>query len=407
MAISISCTICDSRDAEVFREMQNWDPYTASALPLKTVSVCRSCGNIFQSPCLPNEEMMKVYCEHEDKVHGDYELDGVTRWENLTRVEVLRDIARIMGRKGRLLEIGCSEGSFLFGALEEGFECHAVEPSRSNIARLMTHQRANRVSLWQSFFESCSIIEPFDVITHYYVLEHSYSPKGFLEKARSLIHPSGVMFFEVPDLSRFHELPFAIDLFPSQHISHFYHDTIQALLRQTGWELVDASSRAMKPTKSYGMSLLVKPVCPISAPVSHYARSIAFLTEYFSVLGENIETIRGRLEPTLARWIASGKDVVIFGAGENGRFLLEYTTVRNARKLLFCDSDKAMQGRTVLGIHVISPQELAKLDVAGVVIASLDYQEDMIRVVASMGIPHQSILSLYEYSYRHTSSPSC
>ena len=155
------------------------------------------------------------------------------------------------------------------------------------------------------------------------------------------------------------------------------------------------------------MSVLARPSSATIRHLNHHAQSRVLLTEYFSVLDGNRQAIRQRLEPTLKRWIASGKIIVIFGAGENGRFVLEHTAVRSAKKVLFCDSDEAMQGCTVLGVPVISPRALSQLDLAGVVIAKLDYQEDMARTVMSMGTPGQSILSLYEYSYRHTSSPSC
>lgn len=195
-----------------------------------TTVVCSKCGLIFTNPRPTDEWFNEFYRLHYRKY---YESITVPDEEYLNRdwikgrhsrnVELLTPLLEI---KGRVLDIGCAEGSFL-NLFRRQFPCwdfHGVEPSEDFAAFAM--DRYKLLSVVPGKFEELENLygaESFDLITASHVLEHLLSPNRFFEVVHRLLKPRGLLFIDVPDAEgQSHGIG-------NIHIGHVYHYSARSL----------------------------------------------------------------------------------------------------------------------------------------------------------------------------------
>lgn len=98
----------------------------------------------------------------------------------------------------RVLEIGCSSGFMLLPLKEKGLEVVGIEPSMGFTGFL----RKQGVLVYDSLEAMSSGYEKkFDLVLHFFVLEHLRDPVEFLRNALDFVAPGGTMVFEVPSRS--------------------------------------------------------------------------------------------------------------------------------------------------------------------------------------------------------------
>lgn len=383
------CFACGGAKTTLHTDIPNLDTLTASLLPRVAVSICDECGLVQQNPCIPQEKMSGIYERIEDKITLENLAHSVCEEEGRARLAALK---ALLAPPARLLEVGCSDGTFLALAQEAGYDVRGVDPSEANIAKAKELHPGLDVSV--GFAEGLSAAREFDAACHFYVLEHSFAPVAFLKTLRNLLKDGGLMFFEVPDISRFASLPFANFLFPYQHTLHLSPETATDLLAQAGFAPVRLDDH--RGLKSYGMRFVARTSAPLTSRTNWAAQSRRHLDAYFG----RRRAILADMNASVRRWAqeAAGRrgPCVIFGAGENGRVLLSETPIRKLfPDLAFSDNNTSLHGRTVDGLRVLKPQELPALDPALVITASIDYQEDMARQLESLGISCERIVKLY------------
>jgi SAM-dependent methyltransferase len=95
----------------------------------------------------------------------------------------------------RILEVGCASGFMLLPLRDQGHDCIAVEPSGLfrddlNSLGLVTYESVDELARTTNL--------QFDVIFHYFVLEHVGDPLGFVKQQLDLLAPGGILEFEIP-----------------------------------------------------------------------------------------------------------------------------------------------------------------------------------------------------------------
>ncbi len=95
-----------------------------------------------------------------------------------------------------VLEIGCSSGFMLLPLKENGLKVAGVEPSGGFTSFLIS----NNIPVYSNLdeLEASSQIKQFDLVMHFFVLEHTRDPVGFLKRDFEFVKPGGCMIFEVP-----------------------------------------------------------------------------------------------------------------------------------------------------------------------------------------------------------------
>jgi len=136
----------------------------------------------------------------------------------------------------RVLEIGSSSGFTLAALQGLGCECAGVELSHEYA------EYARRIGITTySNLQDLSISggTQYDLVLHYYVLEHVNDPKEFLDVCLRYLAPGGSMIFEVPcakdPLTALYKVP-AFDEFYWWRAHHWYFmpDSLSYLLTQLG-----------------------------------------------------------------------------------------------------------------------------------------------------------------------------
>jgi len=90
----------------------------------------------------------------------------------------------------RLLDVGCSNGAFIFTAARQGLLCEGVEPAKE---AALAAQRAG-LKVHHGFLEQCRLPdESYDVITLFEVIEHLKNPVELLQECNRLLKKNGIM----------------------------------------------------------------------------------------------------------------------------------------------------------------------------------------------------------------------
>lgn len=160
--------------------------------------------------------------------------------------QLARRATELVGRPGRMLELGCGRGALLRGAAEEGWKVRGVEMTPAFAAE------GSGVDIEVATVQDArSLNEKYDAIVLAAVLEHLYEPTECLRRARDALMPGGVVFIDVPNecslwsraanlYMRARGRPWAVNLSPTFspfHVVGFCPRSLRTLLQRTGFDI--------------------------------------------------------------------------------------------------------------------------------------------------------------------------
>lgn len=108
---------------------------------------------------------------------------------------------------GRLLDLGCGNGSFLFKVKNKVTEMHGVDISPSRISeaeelRDKDHKGSNISFKAIDIDEVLSYNDNyFDIITCIATFEHIYDPYSVIKEIRRILNREGILIIEVPNIT--------------------------------------------------------------------------------------------------------------------------------------------------------------------------------------------------------------
>jgi 2-polyprenyl-3-methyl-5-hydroxy-6-metoxy-1,4-benzoquinol methylase len=174
--------------------------------------------------------------------------ENTTDFSQKTR-ESLKQVERFC-RRGRLLDVGCSSGKFLWLAKRNGWSVCGVELN-NDTARI-----ANDNGLGVSVGELASADFPlasFDAIHLGDVIEHVQDPAGFLSQVSAFLKPDGVIVLVTPNhdaifplltlwLHRLFNMPWSHPT-PPYHLNQFSEKSLGKLLQNLNLKAIDKQYR--------------------------------------------------------------------------------------------------------------------------------------------------------------------
>lgn len=154
-------------------------------------------------------------------------------WRNKLR---LAHVPRFVPN-GRLLDIGCAWGGYLWRMQELGWEVYGSELNAT--AARYAREELGLVNVRSGSFADLDFPdESFDVVHMSMVLEHLYDPAEALRRINKLLRRDGQFILSVPDITGFEARLFkdkCYTLQVPQHLSHFSPETVTRFLRQAGF----------------------------------------------------------------------------------------------------------------------------------------------------------------------------
>lgn len=150
----------------------------------------------------------------------------------------LRLIERRLGRRGRLLDVGCALGDFMVEAERAGWLAEGVELSEFAGAR--ARARGLRVHVGE-LERSGLAAGSYDVITLYDTIEHLEDPVGTLREIRRLLVPGGLLHLVTPNVGCLQARLLGRRWYhykPGEHLYYFSPPTLRQAIEASGlrWE---------------------------------------------------------------------------------------------------------------------------------------------------------------------------
>jgi SAM-dependent methyltransferase len=206
---------------------------------------CSSCDVRYMHPSLTSEEEARFYAaEFEGFMAGRAgaaggwnKVDDHIRANEPTRLRRMAFLQPYLERRSIVLEVGCSSGFMLFPLIEAGHACVGVEPSGVFSDFLRTRGLSVYASLGQ--LPRCGRQDLFDIVIHFFVLEHIAQARAFLEQQLALLKPGGKIIFEIPNaadpLFSVYDIPaFERFYWSIAHPWYFSEASLRYLLDQVG-----------------------------------------------------------------------------------------------------------------------------------------------------------------------------
>ncbi|HWR03259.1 MAG TPA: class I SAM-dependent methyltransferase [Humidesulfovibrio sp.] len=258
------------------------------------IAVCAACGFAFQAGAdTPEygEFIRHAYEAWDDKPLFDFPRRSQ---DNVAAAEI---IARHSGRQARVLEIGSNRGDILALVKERMPEASilGVDPA--------THKNLPVPTL-RAFFDPALFSSRFDTVILKQVLEHFADPAPMLAGARAVLEDGGLLYLEVPNLTRI--LEGRTDAFILEHTAYYTLSTLRAAL--SGFEIIEAQeagSLRVAARKLPGKTAPARFVPPADGP-----RQAKEALEGLARLGRG----RERGKELLVAHAAAGGRVLFFGA---------------------------------------------------------------------------------------------
>jgi SAM-dependent methyltransferase len=208
---------------------------------------CDFCDIRYQYPSLTSEQEAHFYASefegfmasragHEG---GWHKAEEHIQTSEMTRQRRMKYLTSHLQDSVEILEVGCSSGFMLLPLVLSGHVCTGIEPS----GIFSEFVRSRGLPVYDSL-DDLQKNQPeasFDVVLHFFVLEHIADPLAFLQKQLTLLKPGGKIIFEIPNaadpLYSVYDIPeFERFYWSIAHHWYFSEKSIQFLLRQLGAE---------------------------------------------------------------------------------------------------------------------------------------------------------------------------
>jgi len=218
-SVRLACPLCGGEALPHY-------PQVVDALGSEVFSILR-CANCHSGLTHPVPEDLKRF--YGPAYHG--QRHGSTAGFCARRR--MRILAQLFGKTGagRLLDVGCGDGTFLLAAQARGWKVAGTEMN-PELAR------ANGLTVHSSF-DQLPADARFDCITFWHVLEHLIDPRAAIAAATERLSPSGRLVVAVPNSEGWQASLFGkhwLHLDVPRHVTHFTERGLLHVLTAAGFK---------------------------------------------------------------------------------------------------------------------------------------------------------------------------
>lgn len=229
--IKLNCPICGKSNAATYWAMHGYK-----------LARCGECGMVWDH--IPSENVLsqynKSYFINENPKGGYTNYFEGMRINRRTFTERLKRIQERLGKKGKLLDVGCALGDCLLEAKKLGWK----EAEGLEVADYAYKFAKNRkLNVHKGILEKAKFKEnSFDVVTYQDVIEHIPDPIDELKKVKKILKKGGIVFLVTPDIrGLWHRFLGRLwyHYKPGEHIMYFSQDTLAKALKKAGFKDIE------------------------------------------------------------------------------------------------------------------------------------------------------------------------
>jgi SAM-dependent methyltransferase len=203
---------------------------------------CAHCGLVYVNPRPAFVEIQgyydATYSPHSSVYANVIERERSDNQYYSGRVRQFWDCLPEAFGSGRLLDVGCGDGRWLYLVRKRGWETTGVEIS-SQAAQFAREQYDLDVKVG-SLIEQQFPTGNFKVVTFWHSLEHLHDPRAALQEAFRILRQGGIVTVQVPNIDtilfrvfgRYYSMIQA-----PYHLYHFSPSTLGTLLMESGFEV--------------------------------------------------------------------------------------------------------------------------------------------------------------------------
>lgn len=157
---------------------------------------CEKCGIVYARRRLNTQGLAKYWRKYYSRVHTSN--DMLTNQRNKMYEIDYRYISTFIS-KGRVLDVGCGDGSFMKFFETANYEIYGVEFGEEAADKAQKNHR-----VYRGEFPGIDIDGSFDLIVFRGVLQYIPNPKAYIKKAVSLLNKNGIIFITAqPNMDSF------------------------------------------------------------------------------------------------------------------------------------------------------------------------------------------------------------
>lgn len=288
----------------------------------------------------------------------------MTESADATRIAVFD---KYIEKDAKILDIGCGSGSFLKLLKEKGYNnVFGLDPSKASIDHLHGFGINGRVG---NVFDSVDdeYKNAFDVVIFTMVMEHIYDLQNIITNLKKFIVKDGYLFIEVPAAEGFGKYPTLIpNYFNREHINYFDRESLDNLLFSNSFERVNDEDdclfdipmnldRTRFETILHG---LYRENPEKEHPIQKSTAGLKSITEYFKYMNEFNDRMYGLLDHIFEKH----DKCIVWGTGSLTMFLLANYENLNQHVFCFVDNNTIKVGTELEDRKIISPNEIANVD---------------------------------------------
>lgn len=232
----VPCNLCGSEDYETLFIAKDWFFQLPGEFP---VAKCKNCSLVYLNPRVTCEAIIgyypKNYYTHFSLNANEPSIDvcAISFLKTRERIKSLiseyyrgliskpkriivflillffwkrihtRNRWSLIGESGRLLDIGCGNGSYLHRISQDWLvgkkiDCFGIEPDK----KAVEYALASRLKVTEGTLETVSFPDDyFDIVRINHTLEHIPDPFGTLKEVHRITKPGGKVIIEVPNFN--------------------------------------------------------------------------------------------------------------------------------------------------------------------------------------------------------------
>jgi SAM-dependent methyltransferase len=246
--------------------------------------------------------------------------------------------------QARILDYGCAKGTTLRHLLARrpDLQPHLFDVSRMYLPfweKFVTADNWALYELKEEWFHS------FDMVTSFFVLEHTAQPLDMLTTVRKLLKPGGIHYCIVPNV-----YTNVCDFVVADHVNHFSPASMRAVLRRAGFEAleIDDSAHQSAFVVIARNARACEPKPPTSQGVATVQADVEAMAQYWTTFTRKLRAFEEA---------QGSQPSAIYGSGFYGTFIMT-SLAHHANVVCFVDRNPYLQGKTLLDKPIVAPEQL-------------------------------------------------
>src|SRR3954465_8022341 len=221
------------------------------AIKEMAIEACAACGLIVQNPQPSDDQLAAIYgsnyfigSSENDRLGAPFDLvKRATAALQLDEIAGYLRAARQASDGLSLLEVGCGHGNMLLEARNRGYDVHGLEYS-TDAARVANRKLGVDAVRVGAIGEDTFAAGAFDICILADVIEHVRDPADFLQHVQRILKPGGLIFIATPSTESWSARLLGRHWmeYKPEHLFYFDRNSITRLLRNAGFDHIEASA---------------------------------------------------------------------------------------------------------------------------------------------------------------------